>query len=318
MELAGLRRDVAHAVEQHGISERRACKLVGVERMSYRYEPRPDHNAALREQLITLARQKPRWGYRRLHALLDRRGVVVSPQRVYRIYRKEGLAVRRLRRKRYLRMEVETPLLARSNQEWALDFVHDALTTGRGIRILTIVDCFTRESPALLVHTSISSRMITRLLDRLIEERGKPEAIRVDNGPEFTSRHLLAWCEERGIRLIHIQPGRPMQNGYNESFNGRLRDECLNAQSFHNLADARQKIETWRIEYNAERPHSSLGYRTPNEFAAELAKPGRGKDGGYAALENPLGFPLSHRPTTAGIYQPKTSAEPGSSPIAPG
>lgn len=138
-------------------------------------------------------------------------------------------------------------------------------------------------------------------------------------GPEFTSRHLVAWCEQHGIRLIHIQPGRPMQNGYNESFNGRLRDECLNAHSFHNLGDARQKIEAWRIEYNAERPHSSLGYRTPNEFAAELATQGRGKDARLApGLENPLGFPLSHRPTTAGIYQPKTNAELRSSPIPAG
>lgn len=308
---------MAHAIKQHGISERRACKLVGIERMSYRYEPQPDRNAALREELVALARQKPRWGYRRLHILLKPRGIVASSQRVYRVYRKEGLAVRRLRRKRYVRTSVETPLLARPNQEWALDFVHDSLATGRGFRVLTIVDCFTRESPALLVHTSIGSQMITRLLDRLIEERGKPEAIRCDNGPEFTSRHLLAWCGERGIRLIHIQPGRPMQNGYNESFNGRLRDECLNAHCFHTLADARQKIEAWRVEYNAERPHSSLGYRTPNEFAAELATHGRGKDGGYAALENPTGFPLSPRPTT-GIYQPKTNAELCSSPIPPG
>lgn len=310
---------MAHAVSQHEISERRACKLVGIERMSYRYEPRPDHNAALREELVNLARQKPRWGYRRLHILLEKRGVVATSQRVYRVYRKEGLAVRRLRRKRYLRMNVETPLLARPNQEWALDFVHDSLTTGRGIRILTIVDCFTRESPALLVHSSISSRMITRILERLIAERGKPEAIRCDNGPEFTSRQLLGWCEERDIRLVHIQPGRPMQNGYNESFNGRLRDECLNANCFHNLADARQKIEAWRIEYNGERPHSSLDYRTPNEFAAELAKHGRGKDARLpAGLENPLGFPLSHRPTTADIYQPKTNAELSISPILAG
>lgn len=316
MELAGLRRDVAHAVERYGMSERRACKLVGIERMSYRYEPRPDHNAELREELMILARQKPRWGYRRLHILLERRGVIASSQRVYRVYRKDGLAVRRLRRKRYLRMHVETPLLSRPNQEWAMDFVHDALSTGRGMRTLTIVDGFTRESPALLVHTSIGSRMITRLLDRLIEERGKPEAIRCDNGPEFTSRHLLAWCEEHGIQLAHIQPGRPMQNGYNESFNGRLRDECLNAHCFHNLADARQKIEAWRIEYNAERPHSSLGYRTPNEFAAELAKQGRGKDARQMpGLENPLGFPLSHRRPAAGIYQPKTNTELSSSPI---
>ena len=310
---------MAHVVAKHAISERRACKLVGIERMSYRYEPRPDHNAGLREALVGLARQKPRFGYRRLHVLLDRRGVKASVQRVYRLYRREGLAVRRLRRKHRVREAVGSPLLTRANQEWALDMVHDSLATGRAIRILTIVDGFTRESPALTVHTSISSRLITRVLERVVESRGAPEAIRCDNGPEFTSRHFLAWCEERGINLIHIQPGRPMQNGRNESFNGRLRDECLNANSFHNLADAAQKIERWRQDYNAERPHSSLGYRTPNEFAAELATLGRGKDARLTpGLENLAGFPLSHRPTTAGNYQPITNAEPVSSPIPPG
>jgi|SRR6185437_5035530 len=186
-----------------------------------------------------------------------------------------------------------------------MDMVHDALDTGRGIRDLTLIDGFTRESPALAVHTSISSRLVTRVLERLIERRGKPEAIRCDNGPEFTSRHMVAWCEDQGIRLIQIQPGRPMQNGHNESFNGRLRDECLNANTSRSLADARQKIERWRQEYNTERPHSSLGYRTPNEFTAVLEAAGHGKDGGCAALENPAGFPLSHRPTTAGFYPPQ-------------
>jgi putative transposase len=304
---------------KHAVSERRACKVVGIGRMSYRYEPRPDHNAALRERLVALARQKPRYGYRRLHALLGRSDVVASPQRVYRIYRQEGLAVRRLRRKRRVREAVSWPQLTRVNQEWPLDIVHDSLESGRGIRVLTMLDGFTRESPALPVHTSLSSRLITRVLDRVIESRGKPERIRVDNGPEFTSRHFLAWGEERGIQLIHIQPGRPMQNGQNESFNGRLRDECLNANSFRNLADARRKVEEWREEYNAERPHSSLGYRTPNEFAAELERQGRGKDALLAqGLENPAGFPLSHRPTTAALYPPKTNAEPGSSPITTG
>ena len=160
--------------------------------------------------------------------------------------------------------------LVRSNQEWALDFVCDALATGRGIRVLTVVDAFTRENLSLEVDTSLSSRRVTRALEAVIERRGMPEAIRCDNGPELTSRHFLSWCEERKIQLIHIQPGRPMQNGHVESFNGRLRDECLNANWFRNLADAREKIAAWRDEYNGERPHSSLGYRTPNEFAEVL------------------------------------------------
>jgi len=261
---------VAFAMEQFQMTERRACKLVALDRSSYRYEPRPDRNAALRQELISLARQKPRYGYRRLHALLIRRGFPVSAQRLYRLYRAEGLMVRRLKRKRLYRVAV-APHLMRSNQEWALDFVSDSLATGRGIRVLAVVDSFTRENLSLETDTSLSSRRVTRSLEQVIERRGMPETIRCDNGPELTSRHFLSWCEERRIQLIHIQPGRPMQNGHVESFNGRLRDECLNANWFRTVADARAKISAWRDEYNGERPHSSLGYRTPNEFA-ELLK----------------------------------------------
>jgi putative transposase len=269
VELAGMRKDVAFAVKQYAMAERRVCKLVGLDRSSYRYEPKPDHNAALRQELVNLARQKPRYGYRRLHALVTRRGFPVSAQRVYRLYRAEGLMVRRLKRKRLARVAVASHLM-RSNQEWALDFVSDALATGRGIRVLTVVDTFTRENLSLEVDVSLSSHRVTRVLEAVMERRGKPEAIRCDNGPELTSRHFLSWCEERKIQLIHIQPGRPMQNGHVESFNGRLRDECLNANWFRNLVDARGKIAAWRDEYNSERPHSSLGYRTPNEFAEVL------------------------------------------------
>jgi putative transposase len=268
VELAGMRSDVAFACQEFEMSERQACKLVELDRSSYRYEPRSDHNAQLREELVSLARQKPRYGYRRLHALLTKRGFEASAQRVYRLYRTAGLMVRRLKRKRLSRVPVASDLM-RWNQEWALDFVSDALATGRGIRALTVVDAFTRENLSLEVDTSLSSRRVTRALEAVIERRGMPEAIRCDNGPEFTSRHFLSWCEERKIQLIHIQPGRPMQNGHIESFNGRLRDECLNANWFHNLADARSKIGAWRDEYNSERPHSP-GYRTPNEFADHL------------------------------------------------
>jgi putative transposase len=269
VELAGMRKDVALACQQFQVSERRACKLMGMDRGSYRYEARPDRNGPLREALVSLARQKPRYGYRRLHALLMRREHPASVMRIYRLYRAEGLAVRRLKRKRLSRVAVASHLV-RSNQEWALDFACDTLATGRGIRVLAVVDAFTRENLSLEVDTSLSSRRVTRSLEDVIEHRGKPEAIRCDNGPELTSRHFLSWCEERKIQLIHIQPGRPMQNGHVESFNGRLRDECLNANWFRNLMDARAKIGAWRDEYNGERPHSSLGYRTPNEFAAIL------------------------------------------------
>ena len=165
---------------------------------------------------------------------------------------------------------VERQSWTAANQEWALDFVHDAVDCGRAIRVLSVVDAYTRECLALEVDTSFASRRVTRVLDAIVAERGQPLAIRCDNGPELTSRHFLSWCEERKIQLIHIQPGKPMQNGHVESFNGRLRDECLNANWFRNLFDARAKIAAWRDEYNGERPHSSLGYRTPNEFAEVL------------------------------------------------
>jgi putative transposase len=221
----------------------------------------------LRQALVALARQHPRYGYRRLWAILERRGWKANVKRIYRLYREEGLIVRRLKRKRLSRQIPVDSLLTGPNQEWALDFVSDALAGGRGLRALTIVDSYTRECPAIEVSSGLSSQQVTRTLGKIIAVRGKPKWLRCDNGPEFTSRHFLAWCEENGITVKHIQPGKPMQNGHIESFNGRLRDECLNANWFLNMADAKTKIEGWRQEYNAERPHSSLDYRTPEEFA---------------------------------------------------
>lgn len=264
---------MAFVQEKFSVSERQACKLFAVDRSTYRYEPRPDRNAQLRGEMMALARQKPRYGYRRLHAILSRRGWAMSVMRLYRLYSEEGLAVRRLKRKRLSRPAASRALHVRQNQEWALDFVADTTGTGRGIRVLTIVDAFTRECLELEVDSSLSSRRVTRTLERIIEQRGTPEVIRCDNGPELTSRHILGWCEEKKINLVHIQPGKPMQNGHVESFNGRFRDECLNASWFRTLADAKQKIAFWRNEYNSERPHSSLGYRTPNEFAEQLKTP---------------------------------------------
>ncbi len=195
----------------------------------------------------------------------------MNHKRVHRVYREAGLTLRRKKRKHCVRQG--KPLVARTaaNQEWALDFVHDAVECGRAIRVLSVVDACTRECLALEVDTSFASRRVTRVLDAIIAERGRPAAIRCDNGPEFTSRHFLAWAVERGIELIHIQPGKPTQNARVESFHGRLREECLRVSWFQNLFDARWKIAAWRKEYNQERPHSSLGYQTPNEFAAAQA-----------------------------------------------
>jgi putative transposase len=257
VELAGMRKDVAFARQEHRLSERRACKLLSVERSSYRYEPRPDRNAELRAALIELAREKTQYGYRMLQDLLERQGHPASPMRIYRLYREERLMLRRLKRKRIARVPVASKVVRR-NQEWAMDFVSDTLATGRGIRLLAVVDVHTRECISLEVDTSMSGQRVARCLEAVIERRGKPEALRCDNGPEFTSRHIMGWCEEKQIQLIHIQPGKPMQNGHVESFNGRLRAECLNANWFRNLIDAKAKINAWREEYNGERPHSSL------------------------------------------------------------
>jgi putative transposase len=259
---------VALVMAEHQMSQRQACKLLEVDRSTYRYEPRPDRNAKLRPALIEAARQRPRFGYRRLWVLLTtRHGFSASMGRIQRLYEQEGLKVRRQKRKRLKGMAPANPLISRPNQEWALDFVSDAFSNGRALRALTMVDSYTRECPVIEVDTGISSRQVTRTLERVIEQRGAPASLRCDNGPEFTSRHFLAWCAQKKIELVHIQPGRPMQNGHVESFNGRLRDECLNASWFVNLADARAKIESWRQEYNADRPHSSLDYRTPEQFA---------------------------------------------------
>ncbi|HZD46340.1 MAG TPA: IS3 family transposase [Acidobacteriaceae bacterium] len=266
LELAELRTEVAFVSAKYRLSERTACKLLGVDRSSYRYEPRPDRNGMLREDLVRLARQKPRYGYRRLHALLSRRGHEVNVKRVYRLYVQEGLTVRRRKRKHLVRDRALEPRLSRANQEWAMDFIVDGLATGRMVRILSVVDAYTRECLALEADTSLGSGRVTRALEQLIEERGRPESLRSDNGPEFCSRRMLGWAEEWKIELVHIQPGRPMQNGHVESFHGRLRDECLNAHWFRTLNDVRSTLANWREEYNCERPHSSLDYRTPQEF----------------------------------------------------
>lgn len=281
MELVGARRDVAFTMERFAVSERRACELNDMDRSSYRYEPRQNRNTELRDQLIKLARQKPRFGYRRLGVLLERNGVAVNHKRLFRVYQEAGLGVRRREKKRLERGRAGMPLLSRPNQEWSLDFVSDALANGRAIRALTVLDDFTKESPVIEVDSSLSAPRVTRVLDGVIDQRGVPESIRIDNGPEFTSRCFVAWAGDRKIRLIYIQPGKPVQNSFIESFNGRFRDECLNASWFENLADARHKIEAWRVDYNQHRPHSSLAYRTPEEFARQwsASSPGVNSDG---------------------------------------
>ncbi len=270
MELVERRGEVRWLWGHFLVSQRRVCELMGVAESSQRYASRRS-DELLRERLVEAAREKPRWGYRRLQIVVEQKGMRVNHKRVYRVYREAGLAIRRRKRKRLLRVGAVLAAVTGANQEWALDFVHDAAESGRKFRALSVIDVYTRECLALEVDTSFASRRVTRELERIVAERGAPAAIRCDNGPELTSRHFLAWCVERKIELVHIEPGRPMQNGHVESFNGKLRDECLNASWFANLFEARRKIGAWRKEYNEERPHSSLGYVAPREFARRVA-----------------------------------------------
>lgn len=257
------------------LAERRACGLVGMSRSSARYRGSGRDDRQLRERLRVLAGERRRFGYRRLHVLLAREGWVVNHKRVYRLYRAEGLSVRKRCRKRVARERCPRPELAGPNQRWALDFVSDALSWGRKIRMLTVIDIFTRESLAIEVDTSLSGVRVARVLDQIIAQRGAaPEEIVLDNGPELTSKALDQWAYSRGVQLLFIEPGKPVQNCFVESFNGRLRDECLNEHWFLSLADARRIIEEWRIDYNGERPNGPLGNLTPNEFKERLAPAG--------------------------------------------
>jgi putative transposase len=297
MELVG-RADVAFAREQFPLSERRACELVLVARSSCRYRKRADRNVELRARLKAAAVEHPTWGYRRLQILVvEREGRAVNHKRLLRVYREAGLCVRRKPRKRLVRVRRAPEVLTGPNQQWAIDFAQDRLAYGRSFRVFSVMDAYTRECLALDVDTSFSSPRVTRVLSQVLAERARPASLRLDNGPEFTSRHFLAWGMERGIALDYIEPGKPVQNAKVESFHGRLRQECLNASWFVNLWDAREKISAWRREYNQVRPHSSLGYRTPEEFAREVATHGCGKDARRGGLENPAegaGFSLSH------------------------
>jgi putative transposase len=259
---------------QYQFSERHACRLLGVARSTQRYRSRKaGRDVALRTRLKELAAQRMRFGYRRLTAMLAREGIRANHKRVYRLYREEGLTMRIRHRKR-LRWSgvVASPAASKPNQRWSMDFVTDCVSTGTVIRMLTVVDDCTRECPVIEVDTSLGGLRVGRVLDRIASDRGLPEAIVVDNGPEFRGRALAAWSEERGVRLEFIQPGKPVQNAFVESFNGRLRDECLNANWFTSLNDARRKIETWRQDYNEQRPHSSLEYMPPAEFARTRAE----------------------------------------------
>ena len=268
-------------MERHGLSQRHACRLVGLDRSTLRYQRKRPDDAALRQRLRELAAERRRFGYRRLGWMLAREGHAMNHKRLYRLYHEEQLTVRRRRgRKRALGTRVPMTLPGAINQRWSLDFVADALSDGRRFRILCVVDDFSRECLATVVDTSLGGVRVVRELERVTAERALPQMVVSDNGTELTSGAVLRWATGR-LEWHYIEPGKPVQNAFVESFNSKLRDKCLNEHVFLTLAEARETIEAWRHDYNHMRPHGSLGALTPTEFAAlkeqELQPPQEGE-----------------------------------------
>jgi len=257
----------------HELSERRACKLAKLDRSTCQYEKKTSDDDALREELKVLAGKRRRFGYRRLGILLEREGFYANHKKVFRIYTEEGLSVKR-RRGRKRAVGTRAPMLVPTgpNQRWSLDFVSDALSDGRRFRTLNVVDDFAREALTILVDTSISGTRVARELSRLIETRGKPDMIVSDNGTELTSHAILKWAKKTRVEWHYIAPGKPTQNAFVESSNGRFRDECLNEHLFDRLRDARNIIEAWRVDYNTVRPHTSLGGLAPLTYKRRLSR----------------------------------------------
>jgi len=262
------------------ISERRACQLMAISRTVLHYAARPEVDGGqLRCRIVELAAQRRRFGYRRIHALLRREGAAANVKRVHRLYQLERLQVQRRKRRHGVAVErrpLQVPTGA--NQVWSMDFVSDSLEYGRRLKCLTIVDDFTKESVDIVVDHGIGGAYVTRVLDQVGKFRGLPKVIRTDQGPEFTGKALDQWAYERGVALRLIEAGKPTQNAYIESFNGKFRDECLNEHWFRSLAEARALIAAWRQDYNQYRPHSALEYRTPAEFAAACRSRHAGSD----------------------------------------
>jgi putative transposase len=264
------RRTIVAAILPTAGSERTACRWLGVHRSAVRYAPVDRGDAALRTRLRELAQEHPRWGSPMLTWKLRQEGVRDNPKRIRRLYRLEGLGVRRQRRKRVAQARVLLPSAGAPNIHWAMDFMCDTLASGRAFRTLNLVDAFTRECLAIEVDVSLPSSRVVALLEALQATRGLPERITVDNGPEFRSKALDAWAHQHGVQLQFSRPGKPVDNTFIEAFNGRLRDECLNKHWFLSLVDAQRTIEQWRLGYNDARPQRGLAGRTPTQVAESL------------------------------------------------
>lgn len=267
----GKRAAVRHAIDDYRLSERQSCKLVGLSRSSLRYKAKPVEDEPLRVRLRELATKYPRYGYLMLHALLKQEGLVVNRKRTYRIYTQEKLQVRTKKRKKLVRPRMPHVVPVAKNIRWSMDFVSDQLVNGRRFRVLNIVDDYSREMIGQLTSVSISGARVARFLDQLLEKRGRPDQIICDNGTEFTSKAMFLWQQDQQVKLSFIQPGKPTQNAFVESLNGKFRNECLNQNWFRTIEEAEVKIRLWREHYNNERPHSSLGYQTPVAFANRAA-----------------------------------------------
>lgn len=257
----------------HGLSERRSLKVIRMSASAFRYQPAPDRNEALRARIVALAHRHRRYGAGMIYLKLRQAGLPVNHKRVERLYAEARLQVRRRKRKKVLigeRQPLARPSAA--NQVWSMDFVFDRTIEGRVLKCLTIVDDATHEAVAIVPERAISGYALTRMLDQLRHTRGLPQIIRTDNGKEFCGQAMLTWAHDHGVTLRLIEPGKPNQNAYIESFNGRLRDECLNEHCFITLAHAKVLIETWRREYNEERPKKILGGLTPTAYARQLAR----------------------------------------------
>jgi putative transposase len=300
------REAVAHLKTAHEMSERRACQAIGCQRMTIRYRSRRPDDPRLRERLVALARERRRFGYRRLLIFLRREGFIVNHKRLFRIYREERLMVRkRGGRKRALGTRTPMPVPALPHDLWVLDFVSDQLDSGRRFRILAIYDVCTRQCLVAIADFSLSGKRVARELDLLVARHGKPKTVGSDNGTELTSNAILSWTAQTSVDWHYIDPGKPVQNAFIESFNGRLRDEFLNETLFTSLAQARAALEEWRRDYNTVRPHSRIGWLTPAVYAAKFS-PQQGQ--GAALIQGSAPWPVA---PTVQVENRQTLVAPG-------